>query len=490
LYDPKTSAVAKAYAQESTQGVGTLRADLVAAEVDRLNQTGAKISEDDYNNNPELYSEGQSWYDGMTMEAAKVSKEFNDGVRRRQQIIADSSTGQSVLGFAAGFGAGMFEPKNLAVGAAVSVAAPILGNVGWLGNGVRNAYRLKKTASLAQKVKIGVGEGIVAAGIIEPSNRSAADRLQQDYTMMDSLFNVATSAAFGAFIPVAGKGLSSAKLLADEKIAKFRGRAADVVAHEVDLATQQLDMGQRVDVKAVEAMEIGKIADKPIARQADVAEKFIRYTETPEFKARFEGSKGVDVGGKPKMLFHGTNKNFDSFATGVGDAIFFSDSPDTANSYATSPEYSSTPNIRPAYLNTKNPLEIDANGSDWHSIDFMGEVMDADSIAVYAKSKGYDGLVRKNVVDDMNAKGRYGNTTYAVFSPDQIIPAFGEKSLADIVAQTDTSNAATIAQIANAIPSSSNLITHHRYASVGFPVLILLIISKVIASRGIFIGLL
>jgi len=269
LYDPTTSAVARTYAQEATVGVGTLKADLAAADVTAAKETGVKITEEEYKNNPELFSEGIKWDETMTRESALVSKEFNDAARKRAQILSDASTSQSVLGFGVGFAAGVVEPKNLATGVALSLATEGLGSIGWLGGTMKRAYQMKKTASLAQKVAIGATEGVVAGAAIEPSNRYSAKILQQDYTMMDSLFNVATSAAFGGLMPVAGKGIKDAAPFMREKIDKFKGRTMDVVTAEIDLATTQFASGQRVDVGVVEAGEIGKIADAPIAKQLE-----------------------------------------------------------------------------------------------------------------------------------------------------------------------------------------------------------------------------
>jgi hypothetical protein len=269
LFSPKTSVVVEAGVEDAFQGATTLYADVKAQEVLAAERNGIKITEEDYKNDPELYSEGVSWVEGMTRESALISKQVNDAARYRQQLFADASTRQAALGIAAGFGAGIVEPKNLAVGVAVSAAAPVLGTAGFLGNTMRRAYQLRKTATLGQRVAIGAGEGVVAGVLVEPSGRYSAKILQQDYTMMDSLFNVATSTALGGLLPVAGAGVGKAKTFLDAKVEKFRGRAGDVIAHEIDLATQQLEAGQRVDVSAVEAAEIGKIADAPIAKQLE-----------------------------------------------------------------------------------------------------------------------------------------------------------------------------------------------------------------------------
>lgn len=137
----------------------------------------------------------------------------------------------------------------------------------------------------------------------------------------------------------------------------------DVVTAEMDLATSQFSSGQRVDVGVVEAAEVGGVAKKPVVEQAKAAEGFVRYTETPEFKARFTGSKVVDEQSSPKMLFHGTNRNFDSHEINVqknteqlrGEGIYYTDNPKLADMYI---DEAAGANIRPAYLDLKNPLEV------------------------------------------------------------------------------------------------------------------------------------
>lgn len=273
LYDPTTPAVTEAYVEEAAIGTQTAYADFQVYKRQKAMESGQKITAEEYKNNPELFSEGISWYDGMTVESAKIDKEFNDAARKRSQLIADASTGQDILGFAAGFAAGVFEPKNLAVGVGVSVAAPILGSAGWLGNSARRVYQMRKSASLANKIKIGVGEGVVAAAIVEPSNRYSAKQLQQDYTMADSAFNIFTSAAFGAGVPVIGNIISKAGPFMRSKIDKFGGNAMDIAATELDLAATQLASGQKVNVSAVEASQLSKISSKSLTKQFKIAQE-------------------------------------------------------------------------------------------------------------------------------------------------------------------------------------------------------------------------
>lgn len=438
LYDPTTAAVARTYAEEATVGVGTLNADLEAQKVREAEGYGVKIKEDEYKNNPEIYSEGVQWYDGMTIESAVISKEFNDAARKRAQIISDASASQSVAGFGVGFAAGVFEPKNLAIGAAVSIAAPVVGSLGWLGNTARRAYQMRKAATLGQKVGIGAAEGVVAGALVEPTSRYSAKVLQQDYTMLDSVFNIATSAAFGAGVPVVARTAPFIR----EKIAKFKGRTMDVVAAEVDLATQQMALGQRVDVSAIEAAEVGSVTKKPVVEQAKAAERFTRYTETPEFKVRFEGSKVVDVDGRPLMVYHGTSADFTRFdlgyygdSTGIGDlgeGIYFIDSPEMASGFA----QGEGANVRPSYIAAKNLADNKVINSP-EIQNALDDGMGFTSVAETLQKMGYDGVRYKH---------SDGSTEYMVFSPDQVISAFGADDLPAITARMEAERANTLAK--------------------------------------------
>jgi hypothetical protein len=439
---------------------------------------GSRITENEYKNSKVLYSEGVQWYEGMTRESAEISKEFNDAARKRAQILQDASTSQSVAGFAVGFGAGVFEPKNLAVGVAAAVTLPGLGATGVLGRSVQRAYQMRKTATqmrktatLGTRALIGGAEGVAAGVAVEPSNRYSAKILQQDYTMLDSVFNVATSTAFGAGLPVAAKGLSNASPFIKEKIAKFKGRTMDVVTAEIDLATTQFTNGQRVDVGVIEAAEIGSVAKKPVAEQAKVAEALVRYTESPEFEARFAkaGAEVRDASGQPKKFFHGTaNTDFTEFNTrpeprGVSApqqvlGAWFTEDGKRASAYAY--DYKNvTPNngnVRIVYLALEKPYVLKRD-----ELAMINSIADKDlQVEAFLKlrnkleKEGYDGVK----VESLGGEGE----SIVAFYPEKIIPAFGEKSLADIIAQADTSNAQALAKAqADAVdPANDTLIDY------------------------------
>lgn len=70
------------------------------------------------------------------------------------------------------------------------------------------------------------------------------------------------------------------------------------------------------------------------------------------------------------------------------------------------------------YLNIRKPLIVDAKDKPYYKIWYKGEYYNTESLAMYAKENGYDGVIVKNVyeTDYENKKG----TDYIVFNSNQI----------------------------------------------------------------------
>jgi hypothetical protein len=143
--------------------------------------------------------------------------------------------------------------------------------------------------------------------------------------------------------------------------------------------------------------------------------KPIDITETPEFKAWFGNSKAVDENGKPLILYHGTNADFDIFEEGLGKleknrGIFFTDNKEAADAFAVNNK------IKEVYLNIRNPLIIEGKGEHWLNIEFEGKKIDTDMLANLARERGYDGVILRNVADPYPIL----QTEYIVLKPEQI----------------------------------------------------------------------
>lgn len=444
-YQPETSDVLGAYVEDAFQGVGTLNADNLRFQVRDLEKVGTPLDEETFKTS--FGDSGISYYKGITQESAQVLADYNKEQQKRSFIISKASTTQDIAGFGSAFATGIFEPKNLLIGVATAaIGGPLISK----GLGVGRIAALE--ASLGRygsKAAIGGVEGLVSAAIAEPSNQYSAKILQQDYGMADSMWNIGLSAVLGV-------GLNTAPSFIKDRFAARKFRKADLVEtikQEVDTATAQLSQGQRVDVSAVEKIVDGAVAKKSVAEKAATIEKFVKYTESPEFKGKFEGSKVVDAEGAPLRVYHGTRGDFAEFDKefitrgAYGSGFYFTPEPKVASSYATNKEGS---NVRPVYLSLKNPAtpdQVRAAELNYNGSNRPGSTAYEDEVTSALKEQGFDGV-------KLEIKGL--NPQYVAFNPDQIIPAFGEGDMNTIAKQIDADNGKEAAKAVQAAHDPNN----------------------------------
>jgi hypothetical protein len=119
------------------------------------------------------------------------------------------------------------------------------------------------------------------------------------------------------------------------------------------------------EISTEQAAQFGMTPEQ--ARQAQ-AEGDIRFSlrkapDTPEFKRFFAGSKVVNEDGTPKVMYHGTGKDFNEFKMSVDkahradmpDGYYFTSDIEDANRYAKMGEGS---NVMPVYLHIRFPFDI------------------------------------------------------------------------------------------------------------------------------------
>lgn len=240
---PTTERVLEAFREEAQFGIGTFNADLLAREIEAPGKT---MSLEEWQSSP-YFDPDITYYPTMTIAGAIAHKEAMDFTKKNAEVISRASLGQKALGFGAAFVAGMEEPKNLMAGVAASAVLSPIGGAGVTGiksaKNLLNIYRsVQRYGDLAAR---GFGEGLVAVMMTEPSNRSSAKVLQQEYTLADTLWNVGLSAALGGVI-------APVPAFVRDKMNRNGARVADIIAEEIDLATAQLAEGRKVDVDVVE----------------------------------------------------------------------------------------------------------------------------------------------------------------------------------------------------------------------------------------------
>ncbi len=118
------------------------------------------------------------------------------------------------------------------------------------------------------------------------------------------------------------------------------------------------------------------------------------------FKDWFGASKAAFANGKPKVLYHGTWKNFDEFDV-PETGIYFTDNLKAAKAYG---------EVIRVYLSLQNPLVLDFEGSR-----DMGEHENILDEVTFAKEEGFDGLIVNNSFDGENTLNQF-----VAFSQNQI----------------------------------------------------------------------
>jgi len=165
-----------------------------------------------------------------------------------------------------------------------------------------------------------------------------------------------------------------------------------------------------------------------------------------------------DQDGRPKVVYHGTNSNFDAFdrvdsGNMWGPGHYFAENHKDASDYATGFHNRSTPqgnagaNVMPVYLNMKKPFFMDSK-IDGATAKKIGKIIgqpdlhknfdhrntnadlrqhlhfNADSIHGSAndilRKAGFDGIVGKSPISSTT-----GGRTYMTFSPEQSKSAIG-----------------------------------------------------------------
>ena len=166
-------------------------------------------------------------------------------------------------------------------------------------------------------------------------------------------------------------------------------------------------------------------------------------TATKAFKDWFGGSKVLDENGEPLVVYHGTMNDFSVYGEqfdvdlykkmGLSQdgVFFFAKSPQTAGTYTNAAVQGA--NIQPVYVSLKNPLIVDAKGLPYNSgrNDRIGgnAGLTQESIG-QAIDGGYDGVIVRNVRDDVNGGGD-PTDVFISFNREQIKSATGNRGTFD-----------------------------------------------------------
>lgn len=142
------------------------------------------------------------------------------------------------------------------------------------------------------------------------------------------------------------------------------------------------------------------------------------FASTGNFKRWFGDSKVVNEDGSPKVVYHGTTADFDTFDLessddgDFGPGLYFTDQPAAANTYA----QGDGGRVVPVYLNLRNPATNAVLNSE-EARDVMDDGgMDGEGLKDWLTEQGYDGIAFTHAAKNGNPSG----VEYVVFDPTQI----------------------------------------------------------------------
>jgi hypothetical protein len=183
---------------------------------------------------------------------------------------------------------------------------------------------------------------------------------------------------------------------------------------------------------------------------------------SPEVAAKvFPDTKVVDEAGNPKLLYHGTNKEFEQFSesmlgTKTGNptskmGYFFSDSPSEASRYAADWGKEGG-NVRPVYLDIKNPKRLTYKQMNDISMALFDEssslpvnawktkegqaAIEASAIAGQKRANKMAMDLRQQLIDegyDGAVVKIGGKDEYIAFNPNQIRSATSDPEIAGLL---------------------------------------------------------
>ncbi len=201
------------------------------------------------------------------------------------------------------------------------------------------------------------------------------------------------------------------------------------------------DMTEGGFARQMEAQRGGAGAGRPIGgevmaggpgKTADAAAGG-SITQTPAFRKWFGGSKVVDTEGKPLVVYHGTDKDFETFeqrssySADVG--YYFTPDTEYASGYATAFRDGAAPipgaQVKPVYLSLKNPKYVLTKPSGKNGFDQIAKQAVID--------EGHDGLI-VGVTDyeiEMGYRSIKDANEIVAFDSTQIKSAIGNRGTFD-----------------------------------------------------------
>lgn len=208
---------------------------------------------------------------GITQEKLDLLTGLKTKELRRQSIFARDPGGfvSGSLKLGTGLGVSLLDPVNIAL-----AFVPVIGPA-------RYAMMLERAggplARAAVRAGVGTAEGFAGAALAEPLVYAQAQAEQADYTMLDSLLNVAFGAVFGAAVHAGGGALADA--LRNWRAKPEAGGGPEVSKPDTGLGPEGSKPAPRLTPQERETAFRVTLAQMVEGRRADVTE-MVRAFET------------------------------------------------------------------------------------------------------------------------------------------------------------------------------------------------------------------
>lgn len=228
---------------------------------------------------------------------------------RRQLVLgrAQGGVGEGAARLGAAFGISLFDPLNIAL-----AFTPVVGEM-------RTAALLARAGggfAARAGVRAGVGavEGVAGAALVEPFIYSQAQREQADYSMADSLYNIAFGGLFGGGLHVVGGAVADrfrraalpgilppaepARVAPDVPTVPGAPRETVASREQIDAALREMPV-DRLDPlvrEAVAALDARRMPEAPFARIADITPERARELALRELQPELRATLLAEAG--------------------------------------------------------------------------------------------------------------------------------------------------------------------------------------------------
>ena len=161
----------------------------------------------------------------------------------------------------------------------------------------------------------------------------------------------------------------------------------------------------------------------------------VDQTQTEAFRKWFGDSKVVDAQGKPLVVYHGTNSDFAKFdpeQSREDGTLFVTPSQKIASEFALYRTTWGGANVMPLYVKADKILTIEGRGRSIRAVESMPhharlveDMRYGEHVRQYARRAGYDGILFKDVTDDVGPDMPPAGDIYALFETAIVKSATG-----------------------------------------------------------------